>query len=69
MQLGIWEKKSSLRTLRITSRLEMSNKFFKEKETYSDNTVAIAAPSMPRPRTNIKMGSRIPFSKVPIPDK
>lgn len=36
--------------------------------TYSEITVAIAAPPTPRPNTNIKMGSNIAFSKLPAPE-
>lgn len=36
--------------------------------TYSEITVEIAAPPMPRPRRNIKIGSNIAFSKLPAPD-
>lgn len=35
--------------------------------TYSDITVAIAAPPIPKPKKNIKIGSRIALSRFPAP--
>lgn len=35
--------------------------------TYSEITVAIAAPPMPRPKRNIRIGSNTAFSKLPAP--
>lgn len=36
--------------------------------TYSEITVAIAAPPIPKWKKNIKIGSSIAFSKLPAPD-
>lgn len=36
--------------------------------TYSEITVATAAPPMPRPNKNIRIGSNTAFNKFPAPD-
>lgn len=37
--------------------------------TYSEITVAMAAPLTPSPRINIKIGSSIAFNRLPTPAK
>lgn len=45
------------------------NNFMMMALTYSEITVAMAAPLTPSPRINIKIGSSIAFNRLPTPAK